>query len=207
MPGPGRCGTRHRAAHGGSRCLLGAAGAAEFHEAHGRPLHLLRPFRAGRVPRRAGHRRAAAPAYRSRDGDLSLSPARSCTATASAASIAIQPGRGQLDDRRARHRPFRARAVPIAAGRDGRCTGSSSGLRCRDGRGGERPGFWHHAAAALPVVEGEGKTRARRGRQPVRRALAGRRLRPTRSIADVRARGRRDPAARCRARGARGLSR
>ena len=54
------------------RRLRGAPGAAGAEAADGRAVHLLRPGRAGRVPDRPGHRRAAASAHRARHGHLPL---------------------------------------------------------------------------------------------------------------------------------------
>ena len=66
--------------------------------------------------------------------------------------------RGQLDDGRARHRPFRAhRAATVASAGE-----PLHGLQCwvalpADDEESE-PGFAHYGAAELPVVTGDGKT-------------------------------------------------
>ena len=84
-----------------------AARSALHQAADGRPVHLLRPDGAGGVPDRPGHRRAPPPAHQPRDADL---PVRGRDpAPRQPGDRAGDPTRcGELDVRRARHRPFRA---------------------------------------------------------------------------------------------------
>ena len=98
---------RGGAAHRRSRRLRGAARAAVGAHAHGRAVHLLRPFRAGRIPRRARPRRAAASAYRACHRHLSVRR-RDHAPRQPRHRGRDQAGRGELDDRRPRHRAFRA---------------------------------------------------------------------------------------------------
>ena len=129
---------RHRAcrgaAHGRSRRrLLGAARAAVGALAHGRAVHFFRSFRAGRIPRRQRARRAAASAYRARHRHLSVRR-RDHAPRQPRHRGADQAGRSELDDRRARHRAFRAHRRPSCAPPAVRSTACRCGWRCRPPR-------------------------------------------------------------------------
>ena len=89
------------------RPLRGPPRAASCRSAHGRSIHLLRSFRAGGVSRRPGHRRAAASSYRPRDRYISVRR-RDHAPRQSRHQCGDPPRRGQLDERRPRHRAFRA---------------------------------------------------------------------------------------------------
>ena len=87
----------------------GAPRAAARQAADGRPLHLLRSFRAGAVHVRQGHGRAPASAYRARHRHLSVR--RQHHAPRQRGQHPGNPARRhEPDDGRARHRPFRAHA-------------------------------------------------------------------------------------------------
>ena len=105
-----------RAAGARSRRLRGAPRAALGAPADGRAVHLLRSDGAGGVPARPGHRRAAASAHRARHRDLPVR-GRDHPSRQPRHAAADPTGRGQLDDRRARHRPFRAHRARGAHGR------------------------------------------------------------------------------------------
>ena len=97
-------GTRPRAGAG----LRGAPRAAQRQAAHGRALHLPRPFRAdGRAAGRRRHGGAAASAYRARHRHLSVRR-RHLPSRQPGLRAGDPAGRRQLDDRRQRHRPQRA---------------------------------------------------------------------------------------------------
>ena len=140
--------TDDRSAQRRSRRLLGAPRAAPQQAAHGRPLHLLRSFRAGRVPQRPGHRRAAASAYRARHRHLPVRR-RDHAPRQPRHRGADPPGRGQLDDRGTRHRAFRAHRAGAPHGRRaaartavlGRPAGQRRGDRRRASRMSAAPSF------------------------------------------------------------------
>ena len=184
-----------------SRRLRGAPRAAARQAAHGRPVHLLRPYRPGRVPRRPGHRRAAASAYRARHRHLPVrrrdhaprQPRHRC---------GDPPRRGQLDDRRPRHRAFRAHRARASRATASRSTACSAGWRCRQPTRRPTPAFAHHGSDELPLIERRGQDRARRRGRALRRALAGADLSDT-LFADVTLAAGADAAARRRHRGAR----
>ena len=72
-------------------------------------------------------------------------------------SLADPAGRGQPDDGRARHRPFRARDDG-GRGSDARgCSASRPGWRCRRTHEEAAPAFAHHGIDELPRIAGEGK--------------------------------------------------
>src|SRR4030081_3917514 len=103
-----RAGTGHRAAYPRPRRRIRSApGAAARQAPNGRPLHLLRSFRAGAVRVRQGHGRTPASAYRARHRHLSVR--RQDHAPRQRGQYPGNPARrDEPDDRRARHRPFRA---------------------------------------------------------------------------------------------------
>ena len=88
--------------------------------------------------------------------------------------VADPARRGQLDDRRPRHRAFRAHRRRSAAPTATRCTACRCGWRCRPTRRRSTPAFAHHAAEEFPIVQRQRQDRARRGWAGLRRALAGR---------------------------------
>ena len=109
-----RAGTGHRAAHPRPRRRIrGAPRAAAWQAADGRALHLLRSFRPGAVHVRQGHGRAPASAYRACHRHLSVR--RQHHAPRQRGQHPGDPARrDEPDDRRPRHRPFRAHAGPAA---------------------------------------------------------------------------------------------
>ena len=160
-----------RAAHGRSRRLCGAPRAAVGAHAHGRAVHFLRSFRPGRIPRRQRARRAAASAYRACHRHLSVRR-RDHAPRQSRHRGGDQAGRSELDDRRPRHRPFRAhasgaarrsRAHPRPADVGGAAGGErGNGGRLRASRNG---GISDH--------QGQRQERARRRRLALWRVLTG----------------------------------
>ena len=145
----------------------------------------------------AGHRRAPAPAHRARDRDL---PARrrDHPPRQPRHAAADPPGRGQLDDRGPRHRPFRAHGAEARAAGAPSCSASRPGSPCPSRTRRPQPAFAHHGTADLPLIEDGGTTV---------RLILGRlygRTSPVRTFsemfyADASARGRRPAAARRRA--------
>ena len=118
----------------------------------GRAVHLLRPHGAGGF--RAGHpaqrRRAAASAHRPVDRHLPVR--RRDHASRQRRLRAGDPaGRGQLDDRRARHHPLRALRAGARA-TAATCTASRPGWRCRRRTRRPSPAFAHHGADDLPTL-------------------------------------------------------
>ena len=164
----------HRPADARPRRLLRRARPALRPSPDGRPVHSPRPGGTRRHPAHRGFRRAAASAYRPRHRHLH--PHRRDRAP----RFDRQPAddharRRELDDRRARHRPFRARArrhaqhrppdrrVPDLGGAAENAGGSAAELRpSRQGR----------AAADIR----RGGERAACGRLALRRASPGRHL-------------------------------
>ena len=97
-------------------------------------------FRAG-----AGPRRAAASAYRARHRHLSVRR-RDHPSRQPRQRHGDPARRGQLDDGRARHRPFRAHRARSSASPASRCTACSAGSRCRPRSEEREPAFAHHGA-------------------------------------------------------------
>jgi hypothetical protein len=103
--------------------------------AHGRPVHLLRSHGSRRSSRTAsGIDVRPHPHIGLVDGDLSLRGRDPAPRLDSASYLPVRPGEVNLDDRRARHRPFRAHqtrvpAIARAAVRSARA--SRAGSRCR----------------------------------------------------------------------------
>ena len=162
----------HRAAHPRSRRrICGAARAAAWQAADGRPLHLLRSFRPGAVHGRQGHGRAPASAYRARHRHLSVR--RQHHAPRQRGQHPGNPARrDEPDDRRPRHRPFRAHARR-AAPRRPEDAGPAKLDRAAGRLGGNR--------AVVPALrrrepaDGEGRRlhRAHHRRQRLWREIAG----------------------------------
>ena len=110
--------------------VFGAPRAAVGAHAHGRAVHLLRPFRAGGIPRRRRARCAAASAYRARHRHLSVR--RRDHASRQPRHRAGDPaGRSELDDGRPRHRAFGAHRRRTSARPAARSTACRCGSRCR----------------------------------------------------------------------------
>ena len=76
---------------------------------------------------------------------------------------AIRPGRGELDDRRARHHPFRALRARCAR-EGGRMHGIQAWVALPDEQEETEPAFAHHAAADLPTYEARRHVGAAGGR-------------------------------------------
>ncbi len=149
---------RDRAAHRRSRRRLHRAPrAAVGAVAHGRPVRVLRSFRADGVQVRQRPRRAAASAYRARHRHLSVRR-RDHAPRQPRHRRADPAGRGQLDDRRPRHRAFRAHRYASAAPKATACTACRCGWRCRRRQEEMAPDFAHHAVEQFPVVRDNGKT-------------------------------------------------
>ena len=159
---------RDRAAHGRSRRRLhGAARAAVGAVAHGRAVRVLRPFRPDRIQVRQRPRRAPASAHRARHRHLSVR--RRDHAPRQPRHRGADPARrGQLDDRRPRHRAFRAHrtraprqgrqpARPAdVGGAAGRAGGDGAGLRPSRGR----PSFRWCATTARPCASSSARSMA-----------------------------------------------
>ena len=127
--------------------LPGSPRAADRQAPAGRAVHLLRPHGPGHPAGRPGARCASASAYRPVDRHLSVR--RQDQASRFARHRNGDPARRrEFDDRRPRHRPFRAHAGGVARRAD-------VGLRPADlagaaGRqGGGRPGLREHGRAAV----------------------------------------------------------
>ena len=102
-------------------------------------------------------RRAAASAYRARHRDLSVR--RRDHAPRQPRHRRADPARrGQLDDRRARHRAFRTHRHRNAAPRATACTACRCGWRCPPAQEEMAPAFAHHAVDEFPMVRDNGKT-------------------------------------------------
>ena len=200
------CVRRHRpgdrAAHGRSRRLHRAPRAALGALAHGRPLHLLRPFRPGGIPRRRRHRRAPASAYRARHRHLSVRR-RDRAPRLPRHRGGDQAGRSQLDDGRARHRAFRAHGRGVARHRQPDPRPADVGGAAEGQRGNGRR-LCPSRDGRISGGTGERQKRARGGRLALWRVLAG----AGRARDHLRRRapeGRVHAADRCRPRRARGL--
>ena len=162
-----------RAAHRGPRRRLhGAARAAVDPVAHGRAVRVLRSFRADRVQVRQRPRRAPASAYRARHRHLPVR--RRDHAPRQPRHRGADPARrGQLDDRRPRHRAFGAHRH--RAPRQGRQPARLADVgRAAGGEGGDGAGF--RASRGRRVSDGRGQRHlgARGGRRRLWPALAGR---------------------------------
>ena len=170
--------------------------------ADGRAIHLPRPCRTGRSDLVGEVRRQAASAYWPRNRHL---PARwrDCASRLGRQRPADQPGRRELDDCRARHRPF-------GTGAEGEPRQDGQRAWLSD-MGGVAQGARRGAAALL--ASGQGRTAGDRRRRRPRAAGGGHALRRTRAGRNLhrhvprrrRARSRRGVAARRRTRGARRL--
>ena len=193
-----------RAAHRRPRRRLhGAARAAVGAVAHGRAVRVLRSFRADRVQVRQRPRRAAASAHRARHRHLSVR--RRDHAPRQPRHRGADPARrGQLDDRRPRHRAFRAhrqraprqRRQPArpadVGGAAGGAGGDGAGLRALCRRANSR---WS-ATTARPCASWSARPMAQRS--PVKTTSET-------LFADVHLKAGSTPAARRRLRGARDL--
>ena len=137
--------TGDRAAHRRPRRRLhGAPRAAVGAVAHGRAVRVLRSFRAGGVQLRQRPRRAAASAYRARHRHLSVR--RRDHAPRQPRHRGADPaGRGQLDDRRPRHRAFRAHRHRAPRHAATACTACRCGWRCR-----RRRRRWRRPSRTMP---------------------------------------------------------
>ena len=168
----------HRAAHPRPRRrLCGAARAAAWQAADGRPLHLLRSFRPGAVHGRQGHGRAAASAYRACHRHLSVR--RHHHASRQRGQHPGDPARrDEPDDGRPRHRAFRAHARTCSA-RDGqKMLGLQSWIALPTGTEEIAPSFQHYAAGESADGHGQRLYRAHHRGLGVRRGIAGEMVSP-----------------------------